>query len=290
MRVPMSGSNPIPARRRCAPSPKRSRRARGRSCSWAAVRGMPRRRPRSRPLRARTSCRCAAASAARTASTIEHPCYAGDVGLGVNPKLAARIKDSDLLIVVGARLGEATSGGYTLIDIPVPQQRLVHVHPDPEELGRVYEPFLAINAAPRSFAAALAIARAGERAALGGDGGSGASRVSGMAGAGGVAGRAADERHRALAQRPFAGRRDHLQRRRQFLHLGSSLLPLPALRHAACADQRLDGLWLSGGGGGEARASRAHRGVLCRRRRFPDDRAGTGDGDAARARAHRAAS
>ncbi|HUZ74052.1 MAG TPA: thiamine pyrophosphate-binding protein [Stellaceae bacterium] len=85
-----------------------------------------------------------------------HPCYAGDVGLGVNPRLAARLKDSDLLIVVGARLGEATSGGYTLLDIPVPQQRLVHIHPDPEELGRVYEPFLAINASPRSFAAALA--------------------------------------------------------------------------------------------------------------------------------------
>jgi acetolactate synthase-1/2/3 large subunit len=85
-----------------------------------------------------------------------HPCYAGDVGLGVNPKLAARIKESDLLIVVGARLGEATSGGYTLVDIPVPRQRLVHVHPDPEELGRVYAPFLAINASPRAFAASLA--------------------------------------------------------------------------------------------------------------------------------------
>jgi len=86
-----------------------------------------------------------------------HPCYAGDVGLGVNPKLAARIKESDLLIVVGARLGEATSGGYTLVDIPVPRQRLVHVHPDPEELGRVYAPFLAINASPRAFAASLAV-------------------------------------------------------------------------------------------------------------------------------------
>jgi acetolactate synthase-1/2/3 large subunit len=84
-----------------------------------------------------------------------HPCYAGDVGLGVNPKLAARIRESDLLIAVGARLGEATSSGYSLFDIPVPKQRLVHVHPDPEELGRVYSPFLAINASPRAFAAAL---------------------------------------------------------------------------------------------------------------------------------------
>jgi acetolactate synthase I/II/III large subunit len=84
-----------------------------------------------------------------------HPCYAGDVGLGVNPKLGLRIRDADLLLVVGARLGEATTGGYSLIDIPVPKQKLVHVYPDPSELGRVYEPFMAINASPRSFAAAL---------------------------------------------------------------------------------------------------------------------------------------
>lgn len=86
----------------------------------------------------------------------DHPCYAGDVGLGVNPNLGARLRDADLVIAVGARLGEATSGGYTLFDIPVPRQRLVHVHPDTLELGRVYAPFLAINASPRSFAAALA--------------------------------------------------------------------------------------------------------------------------------------
>ncbi len=86
----------------------------------------------------------------------DHPCYAGDVGLGVNPKLGARLRNADLLIALGPRLGEATSGGYTLFDIPVPRQKLVHVHPDTLELGRVYEPFLAINASPRTFAAALA--------------------------------------------------------------------------------------------------------------------------------------
>jgi acetolactate synthase I/II/III large subunit len=86
----------------------------------------------------------------------DHPCYAGDLGLGVNPKLAQRVKASDLLIAVGPRLGEATTGGYTLLDIPTPRQRLVHVHPDPEELGRVYQPALAINASPRAFARAAA--------------------------------------------------------------------------------------------------------------------------------------
>jgi len=85
-----------------------------------------------------------------------HPCYAGDIGIGPNAKLAERIKNSDLLIAVGARLGEATTSGYGLIDLPVPRQRLVHVHPDPEELGRVYQPALAINATPRAFAAAAA--------------------------------------------------------------------------------------------------------------------------------------
>jgi acetolactate synthase-1/2/3 large subunit len=81
-----------------------------------------------------------------------HDCYAGDVGIGPNPELIERIKGADLLIVVGARLTEMTTGGYRLFDIPTPRQILVHVHPDPEELGRVYFPTLAINATPREFA------------------------------------------------------------------------------------------------------------------------------------------
>ncbi|MGV3570110.1 MAG: thiamine pyrophosphate-binding protein [Ramlibacter sp.] len=85
-----------------------------------------------------------------------HPCYPGDVGIGINPKLAARVRSADLLVAIGARLGEMTTGGYTLIDLPVPQQALVHVHADPEELGRVYAPTQAIVAGPRAMAAALA--------------------------------------------------------------------------------------------------------------------------------------
>jgi acetolactate synthase-1/2/3 large subunit len=84
----------------------------------------------------------------------EHPNYVGDVGIGINPKLAERVRQADLLLVVGARLGEMTTGGYTLIDIPVPRQTLVHVHPGVEELGRVYQPALAINAGMAQFAAA----------------------------------------------------------------------------------------------------------------------------------------
>ncbi len=83
-----------------------------------------------------------------------HPNYAGDVGIGLNPKLSERVQESDLLIVVGARLGEMTTGGYDLIDIPRPRQTLVHVHPGAEELGRVYQAQLPINASLPAFAAA----------------------------------------------------------------------------------------------------------------------------------------
>jgi len=83
-----------------------------------------------------------------------HPCYAGDLGIGPNPKLIARIKEADLVLLVGGRLGEMPSQSYTLLDIPGPQMTLVHVHPGAEELGRVYKPHLAIHAAPTAFAAA----------------------------------------------------------------------------------------------------------------------------------------
>ena len=84
----------------------------------------------------------------------DHPCYAGDVGIQINPKLAARVREADLLIAAGPRLGEMTTSGYTLVNIPVPRQTLVHVHAGAEELGRVYQPALAINAGAEAFAAA----------------------------------------------------------------------------------------------------------------------------------------
>ena len=85
-----------------------------------------------------------------------HPSFAGDVGIGINPKLAARIAEADLILAVGARLGEATTGGYTMFDVPRPRQTLVHVFPGAEELGRVYQADLPIQAGMRGFAAALA--------------------------------------------------------------------------------------------------------------------------------------
>ena len=80
--------------------------------------------------------------------------WAGNLGYGPNPKLTARIKAADLIIAIGARLGEATTDGYTLITPDHPGQLLVHIHPDPNELGRVYRPDLAICADMAEFAEA----------------------------------------------------------------------------------------------------------------------------------------
>ena len=75
-----------------------------------------------------------------------HPLYAGDVGIGINPRLAQRIGEADLVLAVGVRLGEMTTGGYTLLQAPRPRQRLVHVHAGAEELGRVYAADLMLQA------------------------------------------------------------------------------------------------------------------------------------------------
>lgn len=84
-----------------------------------------------------------------------HDLYVGDVGIGINPKLTQLVQEADMIIAAGPRLGEMTTGGYTLIDIPTPKQKLIHIHSGAEELGRVYQPALAINASPRAFARAL---------------------------------------------------------------------------------------------------------------------------------------
>ncbi|NML62565.1 thiamine pyrophosphate-binding protein [Massilia sp. RP-1-19] len=89
----------------------------------------------------------------------EHPNYIGDVGIGINPKLAARVKNADLVIAIGPRLGEMTTGGYTLLSSPVPQQKLVHFHCDAEELGSVFQADLMINSgAPQACAMLAAMA------------------------------------------------------------------------------------------------------------------------------------
>ena len=85
----------------------------------------------------------------------DHPLYVGDVGIGVAPKLAARVREADLVLAVGPRLGEMTTGGYTLLEAPRPRQTLIHVHAGPEELGRVYAADLLLQASMASAARAL---------------------------------------------------------------------------------------------------------------------------------------
>lgn len=86
-----------------------------------------------------------------------HPLYAGDVGIGLNPQLAARIKASDLIIAIGPRLGEMTTGNYTLLQAPKTRQKLVHIHASAEELNRVYQADLAIQATMNAAARSLEV-------------------------------------------------------------------------------------------------------------------------------------
>ena len=86
-----------------------------------------------------------------------HPNYAGDVGLGINPALRQRVVNSDVLLLLGARFSENPSQSFSLLDIPEPKKTVVHVHPGPEELGRIYRPTLGINATPGAFLDAISV-------------------------------------------------------------------------------------------------------------------------------------
>jgi acetolactate synthase I/II/III large subunit len=99
----------------------------------------------------------AAGAAFRRQDSLDNdsPSYVGDVGIAVNPKLAARVREADVLLVVGPRLGEITTSGYSLLEPPTPRQALVHVHPGAEELSRVYQPTLPILSGMEQFAAAV---------------------------------------------------------------------------------------------------------------------------------------
>ncbi|MEL7429550.1 MAG: thiamine pyrophosphate-binding protein [Pseudomonadota bacterium] len=84
-----------------------------------------------------------------------HPNYAGDVGLGINPALKDRVANSDCLVLLGCRFSENPSQGFSLLDMPGKGERIVHVHPGPEELGRIYLPEIAVNATPATFLSSL---------------------------------------------------------------------------------------------------------------------------------------
>ncbi len=104
-----------------------------------------------------TACGLPVAASFRRQDLVDNEldCYVGDVGLAINPRLAQRIAAADLLIAAGPRLTETETQGYTLPAPPIPAQTVVHVHPDPAELGRVYQPAQAILSGMASFAAAV---------------------------------------------------------------------------------------------------------------------------------------
>ncbi len=134
-----------------------------------------------------------------------HPNYAGDLGLGGNPDMLKLIKESDLLIAIGGRLSEIASQSYTLLDIPQPQMTFVHVHPGAEEIGRVYQAHLPIQASPTAFAV--------DRLGRGGEGGARElSRLDRQPGA--PARRLPVWRGHGLAARSAPRRCHRLQRRR----------------------------------------------------------------------------
>jgi acetolactate synthase I/II/III large subunit len=91
----------------------------------------------------------------------QDPCYAGDLGIAANPALVKRIQEADVLLVIGERLGEMTTAGYSILTPPQAKNKLIHVLSSPDELGRVYRPEFAINCSPENFCAALADVKMG---------------------------------------------------------------------------------------------------------------------------------
>ena len=149
---------------RCSPAPS------GRSSSSAARRGASRRTTPSPPGAPRAACPVASGWRRQDYVDNSSDAYVGHLTLGADPRLAQRVRDADVLLVIGDRLSEITTAGYTLLTVPDPAQALIHVTADPDELGRVYTPALGVTASPDTFARALsALAAARARRARGGD-------------------------------------------------------------------------------------------------------------------------
>ena len=205
------------------------------------------------------------------------PCFAGDLGTGASPTLVARVKESDLLLAVGARIGEITSQSYSLDGHPRSGQ-----DPDPCPSGRRrIGPCLSPDPGDPVGHARIRRRGSGARAGAGslvGLAGGGARRVRG--GAPPLLRRQRRARPRPshdLAAPAPARRRDRHQRRREFQRLAQPLSAIPPAGAPARPDQWCYGLRGSGGGRGQARPSRSAGGRVLRRRRLSDDRAGIGN-------------
>ena len=239
-----------------------------------------RRRRRSCASPSASTCRSRPRSAAPALVDGDHPNYAGEIGIGPNPKLKARIEAADLVLLIGGRMSEAASQSYTLFAIPEPRQKLVHVHADALEIGRNYHPRLGIVATPPAFCR-RARRRCSRRTRFPGAKRRATARADYLAwsdaGAGQSRARCSSARSCCTLRRARP-RRDLHHRRRQFRDLG---------RAASCAFATS----ISSSGRPRARWASAcpppsppsalfpERTVVClrRRRRFPDERAGIRD-------------
>jgi acetolactate synthase-1/2/3 large subunit len=211
------------------------------------------------------------------------PVYAGDIGTSGPPALIARFKEADVVLVVGARLGEMTTQGYTTLDSPEPRQALIHVHPHADELGRVFRPTLGIvSSGDGFFAATSAMApldptRWAEWTA--------AARLPRHAGGAGLCGTLRCRARHARARRVAARRRDRHTGCRKPHGLAPALSRVRAAAPRGRADIRGDGIFGTGRGRREPRAPRSGRRRLRWRWRFHDVGAGGRDGGPVRQRA-----
>ena len=157
------GRRPLPSRCARIPAPPISPncaacspRPSARSCWSAAAGGATPPAATSPGLPRPTICRSCCSFRRQDIVDNRRPCFVGDLGTGAAPALVARVKEADLVLAVGARIGEITSQSYSLLGIPDPGKALIHVHPAAEELGRVFRPTLAIQSGMPEFAAAAA--------------------------------------------------------------------------------------------------------------------------------------
>ena len=202
----------------------------------------------------------------------ESRCYAGHLSIGPDPALADRLRDADTLLVVGTRLGDIETSGFSTIRPPGAGRTLIHVHPDPNELGRVYEPTLGIVASGPRFAAALDALDPLDRGGEDMDAAHAAylETFEGRPLPGAVQ---TTDAMAALRDAARAGR-DRRERRRELHGVGPSLLRLPALRHPTRTALGRDGVRAPGGNRREARPPGARRRLHRGRRRLPDERPG----------------
>ena len=177
------------------------------------------------------------------------PAYAGPLTIGMDPKLAQRVKDADVILALGTRLGEIATQQYSLLDVPRPRQTLVHVHADPDELGRVFEAGVAdrlrlapvrCRAPPGRGCRACRLGRVRAR------------RLPREPAARPAARRRPARRRDGPPARAAPGRRRDHERRGQLHRVGAPLLRVPPLRHPARPVRRGDGLRRPGRGRREA--------------------------------------